>query len=162
MARFRNRYRHTVIDYKSYQMSHSVSIPMIFVSAIFACATLTGKMVLTAKMCELHLLPKWRPMRVHKKSRRQFWLSDSSGIIYHLWYSTVMGHSRKHPYHPHGGTRKLTPLPPSDVLIHLLLSETIFLPSPSGRQKFPPWGEYGSFLERPNEWRIKTKTQMKN
>jgi hypothetical protein len=41
-----------------------------------------------------------------------------------------MGHSRKHPYHPHGGNRKLTPLPPSDVLIHLLLSETIFSPLP--------------------------------
>ena len=39
-----------------------------------------------------------------------------------------MGHSRKHPYHPHGRNRKLTPLPPSDVLIHLLLSETIFSP----------------------------------
>ena len=37
-----------------------------------------------------------------------------------------MGHARKHPYHPHGGNRRLTPLPPSDVLIHLLLSETIF------------------------------------
>ena len=37
-----------------------------------------------------------------------------------------MGHARKHPYHLHGGNRKLTPLPPSDVLIHLLLSETIF------------------------------------
>jgi hypothetical protein len=37
-----------------------------------------------------------------------------------------MGHARKHPYHPHGGNRKLTSLPPSDVLIHLLLSETIF------------------------------------
>jgi hypothetical protein len=63
-----------------------------------------------------------------------------------------MGHSRKHPYHPHGGNWKLTPLPPSDVLIHLLLSETILspLPPPSGRQKFPPWGECGSFLERPN------------
>jgi hypothetical protein len=45
--------------------------------------------------------------------------------------------------------RKLTLLPPSDVLIHLLLSGTIFLPSPSGRQKFPPWGEYRSFLEQP-------------
>jgi hypothetical protein len=33
----------------------------------------------------LHLLPKWRPTRAHKKSRTQFWLSDSSGIIYHLW-----------------------------------------------------------------------------
>jgi hypothetical protein len=41
-------------------------------------------MALTAKMRELHLLPKWRPTRVHKKSRTQFWLSDSSGIIYHL------------------------------------------------------------------------------
>ena len=48
-----------------------------------------------------------------------------------------MGHSRKHPYHPHGGNWKLTSLPPSDVLIHLLLSETIFSPPPpSGRQKF--------------------------
>jgi hypothetical protein len=36
-------------------------------------------MALTAKMRELHLLPKWRPTRVHKKSRTQFWLSDSSG-----------------------------------------------------------------------------------
>jgi hypothetical protein len=52
---------------------------MIFVSAIFARATLTAKMALTAKMRELHLLPKWRPTRVHKKSRTQFWLSDSSG-----------------------------------------------------------------------------------
>ena len=43
-----------------------------------------------------------------------------------------LGHSRKHPYHPHRGNRKLTPLPPSDVLIHLLLSETIF-PPPDGR-----------------------------
>ena len=60
-----------------------------------------------------------------------------------------MGHSRKHPYLPHGGNWMLTPLPPLDVLIHLL-SETFFLPSPSGRQKFPPCGECGSFLERPN------------
>jgi hypothetical protein len=28
---------------------------------------------------------KWRPTRVHKKSRTQFWLSESSGIMYHLW-----------------------------------------------------------------------------
>jgi hypothetical protein len=41
-----------------------------------------------------------------------------------------LGHSRKHPYHPHRGNMKLTPLPPSDVLIHLLLSETIFSPLP--------------------------------
>jgi hypothetical protein len=60
---------------------------MIFVSSIFARATLTAKMALTAKMRELHLLPKWRPTRVHKKSRTQFWLSDSSGIIYHLCFS---------------------------------------------------------------------------
>jgi hypothetical protein len=43
---------------------------------------------------------------------------------------TIMGHSRKHPYHPHGGNWKLTPLPPSDILIHLLLSETILSPLP--------------------------------
>ena len=61
------------------------------------------------------------------------------------------GHSRKHPYHPHRGNWKLTPLPPSDVLIHLLLSETILSPLPSGRQKFPLWGECGFFLERPNK-----------
>jgi hypothetical protein len=48
-------------------------------------------------------------------------------------FSKSMGHSRKHPYHPHGGNSKLTPLPPSDVLIHLLLSETIFSPPPDGR-----------------------------
>jgi hypothetical protein len=47
-----------------------------------------------------------------------------------FWRETASGHSRKHPYHPHGGNRKLTPLPPSDVLIHLLLSETIFSPLP--------------------------------
>ena len=55
-------------------------------------ATLTAKMAHTAKMRDcsrflwrgLHLLPKWRPTRAHKKSRTQFWLSGSSGIIYHL------------------------------------------------------------------------------
>jgi hypothetical protein len=50
--------------------------------------------------------------------------------INNLVQKLAMGHSRKHPYHPHGGNRKLTPLPPSDVLIHLLLSETIFSPLP--------------------------------
>jgi hypothetical protein len=61
-------------------MSHCVAIAMIFVSAIFsrvrhllspltftlifARATLTlTKMALTAKMRELHLLPKWRPTK---------------------------------------------------------------------------------------------------
>ena len=61
----------------------------------------------------------------------------------------VLGHSRKHPYHPHGGNRKLTPLPPSDDLIHLLLSETIFSPLPLQTAEIPSVGEYGSFLERP-------------
>jgi hypothetical protein len=59
-----------------------VSVKVIFHFALTQC---TAKMALTAKMCELHLLPKWRPTRIHKKSRTQFWLSDSSGIIYHLW-----------------------------------------------------------------------------
>ena len=63
-------------DDRLYQMSHCVSIPMIFVSAIFARlsrqmtrATLTAKIALTAKMRDcswiahismrgLHLLPK--------------------------------------------------------------------------------------------------------
>jgi hypothetical protein len=49
----------------------------------------------------------------------------------------LMGHSRKHPYHPHGGNRKLTPLPPLDVLIHSLLSETnFFSPPPSDGRNF--------------------------
>ena len=34
----------------------------------------------------LHLLPKWRPTRAHKKSRTPFWLSETSGIIYHLCF----------------------------------------------------------------------------
>jgi hypothetical protein len=79
-----------------YQMNHCVSIPMIFVSAIFASLSrqmtrapkwrLLPKCVIAhVSWRGLHLLPKWRPTRVHKKSRTQFWLSDSSGIIYHLW-----------------------------------------------------------------------------
>jgi hypothetical protein len=63
-----------------------------------------------------------------------------------------MGHSRKHPYHPNGGNRKLTPLHPSDVLIHLLLSETIFSPLPLGMAEISSVGGVGiSFLEQPNE-----------
>jgi hypothetical protein len=34
------------------------------------------------------LLPKWRTTRAHKKSRTQFWLSETSGIIYHLCYDS--------------------------------------------------------------------------
>ena len=49
--------------------------------------------------------------------------------------NSLLGHPRKHPYHPHGGNRKLTLYPFLDVLIHLLLSETIFSPL----LKFPPW-----------------------
>jgi hypothetical protein len=50
--------------------------------------------------------------------------------LYRCSYSglDILGHSRKHPYLTHGGNWKLTPLPPLDVLIHLLLSETIFYP----------------------------------
>ena len=59
--------------------------------------------------------------------------------------NSLLGHPRKHPYHPHGGNRKLTPYPFSDVLIHLLLSETIFSPL----QKFPPWGSMDLFWNDP-------------
>jgi hypothetical protein len=73
-----------------------------------------------------------------------------------------IGSFQKRSIPPHRGNRKLTPLPPSDVLlIHLLFQnhpqryeklvsyyqKQFFLPS--GQQKFPPWGEYGCFLERP-------------
>jgi hypothetical protein len=51
-----------------------------------------------------------------------------------------MGHSRKRRYHPHGGNWKLTPLPPSDVLIHLLLSETILSPLPLRTAEIPSVG----------------------
>ena len=85
-------------------MSHCVSIPMIFVSAIFARlsrqmtrATLTAKMGLLPKCViahvswrGLHLLPKWRPTCAHKKSRTQFLLSEISGTIYHLCWNFVL------------------------------------------------------------------------
>ena len=81
-------------------------------------------------------------MYTHVTPLRGAWVRGCTGgwII-----NSLLGHPRKHPYHPQGGNSKLTPYPFSDVLIHLLLSETIFSPL----QKFPPWGEYGSFLERP-------------
>jgi hypothetical protein len=77
-------------DDRLYQMNHCVSIPMNFVSAIFARlsrqmtrATLTAKMALTAKMRDcsrfmawITLLSKWRPTR-------------ASGIIYHLLRSAL-------------------------------------------------------------------------
>jgi hypothetical protein len=53
-----------IIDYRSYQMSHCVSIPMIFVSAIFARlsrqmtrATLTAKMALTTYLLRMPYSP---------------------------------------------------------------------------------------------------------
>jgi hypothetical protein len=65
------------------------------------------------------------------------YLSNSSKNSTNLWEKdnyiypfNVMDHSRKHPYHPHRGNWKLISLPPSDVLIHLLLWETIFSPLP--------------------------------
>jgi hypothetical protein len=61
----------------------------------------------------------------------------------------LLGHSRKHPYLSHGGNWKLTPLPPSDVLIHLLLSETILSPLPLRTAEISSVGDCGSFLERP-------------
>jgi hypothetical protein len=81
-------------------MYHSIPIPMIFVSAIFARlsrrmmrTTLTAKMALTAKMCDCSRFMAWITLTAkmaangaHKKSRTQFWLSETSGIIYHLWF----------------------------------------------------------------------------
>ena len=81
------------------------------------------------KVCENFRNAKWMNMwpqnRLHRSPTSCFflWFSNDFGV-------TVMGHSRKHPYLPHGGNWKLTPLPPLDVLIHLLLSETIFSPLP--------------------------------
>ena len=55
-----------VTDDRLYQMNHSIPIPMIFVSAIFARlsrqmtrATLTAKMALTAKMGDCSRFMAW-------------------------------------------------------------------------------------------------------
>ena len=63
----------------------------------------------------------------------------------------ALGHSRKHPYHPNGGNWKLPPPPLSllDVLIHLLLSETILSPLPLRTAEISSVGGSGSFLEQP-------------
>jgi hypothetical protein len=53
------------------------------------------------------------------------------------------------PCHPHRGNRKLTPLPPSDVLIHLLLSETIFSPPPPDGRNFLCGGSMDLFWNNP-------------
>ena len=64
------------------------------------------------------------------------WVEPGYEVALGGWVkNSLLGHPRKHPYHPHGGNRKLTAYPFLDVLIHLLLSETIFM--------------YGSFRERP-------------
>ena len=69
-----------------------------------------------------------------------------------------MGHSRKHPYLPHGGNWTLTPLPPSDVLIHLLLLETFF--SPLRTAEISSVGGGGFFVERPNVVFIKKSVML--
>ena len=58
--------RPSITDDRLYQMNHCVSIPMIFVSAIFARlsrqmtrATLTAKMALTAKMRDCSRFMAW-------------------------------------------------------------------------------------------------------
>jgi hypothetical protein len=65
-----------------------------------------------------------------------------------ILHEIELGHSRKHPYHPHRRNWTLTPLPPSDVLIlHLLLSETILSPLPLRTAEISSVGECGSFME---------------
>ena len=54
----------------------------------------------------------------------------------------VLGHSRKHPYHPHGGNWKLTSPTPFGCPNTFTIIRNNFV-SP------PPVGECGSFLERP-------------
>jgi hypothetical protein len=64
--------------------------------------------------------------------KQEFDKERSVNLLNSIYFppNTRLGHSRKHPYLPHRGNWKLTPLPPLDVLIHLLLSETIFSPLP--------------------------------
>jgi hypothetical protein len=40
----------------------------------------------------------------------------------------ALGHSRKHPCHPHWGNWKLTPLPPSDVTFTIIRNNFVSLP----------------------------------
>ena len=72
----------------------------------------------------------------------------------------ILGHSRKH----HGGNRKLTPLPPSDVLIHLLLSETMFSPLPLRTAEISSVGSMDLFWNNPFQKlfdKIKAKELLK-
>ena len=86
----------SITDDRLYQMNHCVSIPVIFMISITpddACDTYcqNGAYCQNAWLLTFHgvdytYCQKWRPSRAHKKSRTQFWLSDSSCIIYNLWW----------------------------------------------------------------------------
>jgi hypothetical protein len=88
------------LDWQISQNSFTTSFQQVF------CAVLTTRQLHTRKMWNFQL----------------GWTSCLS--------CQQVSPGRKHPYHPHRGNCKLTPLPPSDVLIHLLLSETILSPLP--------------------------------
>ena len=69
-----------------------------------------------------------------------------------FWRETASGHSRKHPYHPHGGNRKLTPLPPSDVLNYTftIIRNNFFSPPPPDGRNFLRGGSMDLFWNDPS------------
>jgi hypothetical protein len=71
-----------------------------------------------------------------------------------------MGYSRKHPYHPHGGNRKLTPLPPSDVLIlantFTIIRNNFFSPPPPDGRNFLRGGSMDLFWNDPIAIKMET------
>jgi hypothetical protein len=48
-------------------------------------------------------------------------------------HNHTMGHSRKHPYHPHGGNRKLTPYPRCLNTFAIIRNKFFSPPPPDGR-----------------------------
>jgi hypothetical protein len=79
-------------------------------------------------------------------------LVHTSDLLGNFHFLNVNGSFQKTSIPP--PRRKLKVNPPApfgcpDTCIYYYQKQ-FFLPSPSGRQKFPLWGECGSFLERPN------------
>jgi hypothetical protein len=59
----------------------------------------------------------------------------------------VLGLSRKHPYHPHGGNRKLTPLRMSNTFT--IIRNNFFFPPPPDGRNFPCGGSMDLFWNDP-------------
>ena len=74
-----------------------------------------------------------------------------------------LGHSRKHPYHPHGGNRKLTPLPPFGCpnTFAIIRNNFVFPPPPDGRN-FLCGGSMDLFWNDPFKVNLPTPLDARN